>query len=253
MSPPAVPALQVGGVSKKFGALTVASDINLTLPIGARHALIGPNGAGKTTLINMITGALRPDQGSIVLFGDDITSRAPTYTVPRGLVRTFQITSVFAKLPVWENLALAVGSRTGADRSLLRHVSQQTAVIDEVADLIERVGLKADAMRAVQELPYGRQRLVELALALALRPRVLLLDEPAAGVPSHETGQLLEAIDSLPESMSILMIDHDMDLVFKFARRITVLVAGSVLTEGSCEEINSDHRVRDVYLGEGHR
>ncbi len=244
-------ALSVRGVSKRFGALTVATDIRLELPVGARHALIGPNGAGKTTLVNMITGVLRPDSGSIELFGEEITSRPSGYTVPRGLARTFQITNLFVRLSVWENLALAVASRTGADRDLLRRASRQQAVLDEVAALLQQVGLGSDAMRPVGELPYGRQRLVELAMALALRPRVLLLDEPAAGVPSLETGQLLEVIDALPPSMAILMIDHDMDLVFRFARRITVLVGGAVLTEDTPDAIRQDERVRDVYLGKG--
>jgi branched-chain amino acid transport system ATP-binding protein len=245
-------ALSVRNVSKRFGALVVAQDINLDLPVGARHALIGPNGAGKTTLVNMITGALRPDSGSIDLFGEDVTGRPPRFTAPRGLARTFQITNLFVRLSVWENLALAVATRTGADRALFVRASRQHEVIDEVAELLDRVGLASDAMRPVGELPYGRQRLVELAVALALKPRVLLLDEPAAGVPSLETGQLLEVIDTLPDSMAILMIDHDMDLVFRFARRITVLVGGSVLTEDAPEEIRRDPRVRDVYLGRAH-
>jgi len=242
-------ALSVRSVSRRFGALVVAQDINIDLPEGARHALIGPNGAGKTTLVNMITGALRPDSGSIELFGEDITGRRPRSTAPLGLARTFQITNLFVRLTVWENLALAVATRSGADRSLFVRASRQHVVLDEVAALLERVGLAADATRLVGELPYGRQRLVELAMALALKPRVLLLDEPAAGVPSLETGQLLDVIDALPESMAILMIDHDMDLVFRFARRITVLVGGGVLAEDTPDNIRSDPRVRDVYLG----
>jgi branched-chain amino acid transport system ATP-binding protein len=249
MSPP---ALAVRGVNKRFGALTVASAVDLCLPVGARHALIGPNGAGKTTLVNMITGALRPDSGSIVLFGEDVTAEPATRTVPRGLVRSFQITNLFGRLRVWENLALAVGSRSGADRSMFRPVWKQSAVLDEVAELVRLVRLDDAVGRPVQELPYGRQRLVELAMALALRPRVLLLDEPAAGVPSLETYQLLEVLEALPESMAILMIDHDMELVFRYARRITVLVSGAVLTEGTPQEIRQDDRVRDVYLGRGH-
>jgi branched-chain amino acid transport system ATP-binding protein len=245
-------ALEVRGVNKRFGALTVASEVNLVLPVGARHALIGPNGAGKTTLVNMITGVLRPDSGSVSLFGEEVTGQPATHTVPRGLVRSFQITNLFAQLRVWENLALAVASRTGADRSMFRPVWKQAAVLDEVDALARLVRLEADVGRTVQELPYGRQRLVELAMALALKPRVLLLDEPAAGVPSVETYQLLEVLEALPESMAILMIDHDMELVFRYARRITVLVAGAVLTEGTPQQIRHDERVRDVYLGRSH-
>ena len=246
------PALEVRGVDKRFGALAVASAVDLVLPVGARHALIGPNGAGKTTLVNMITGVIRPDGGRVALFGEDITARPPTWTVPRGLVRSFQITNLFGRLRVWENLALAVGSRTGADRSMFRPLHRQTEVLDEVEALARQVGLEDDVGRTVQELPYGRQRLVELAMALALKPRVLLLDEPAAGVPSVETGELLRVLQALPESMAILMIDHDMDLVFRYARRITVLVAGAVLVEGTPDEIRRDARVRDVYLGRSH-
>jgi branched-chain amino acid transport system ATP-binding protein len=229
-------ALAVRGIHKSFGALVVARDIALELPEGARHALIGPNGAGKTTLINMITGALRPDSGSIVLDGEDITGQPPTRTVPRGLVRTFQITNLFPRLRVWENLALAVASRTSADKNMFRSLPRQSAVLDEVAELAQRVNLEADVGRRVQELPYGRQRLVELAMALALHPRVLLL----------------EVLQSLPASMAILMIDHDMDLVFRYAQRITVLVGGAVLTEGTPDQIRADERVRDVYLGRRH-
>jgi ABC-type branched-subunit amino acid transport system ATPase component len=252
MSAESANALDVRGVSRRFGALVVANDINLSLPVGARHALIGPNGAGKTTLVNMITGALRPDSGGIELFGQNITGRLPRFTAPLGLARTFQITNLFVRLSVWENLALAVATRTGADRRLFMRASRQYDVLDEVAALLEQVGLAAEATRPVGELPYGRQRLVELAMALALKPRVLLLDEPAAGVPSIETGQLLEVINGLPQAMAILMIDHDMDLVFRFARRITVLVGGSVLTEDTPDNIRRDPRVRDVYLGRAH-
>lgn len=252
MSAEPTAALAVRGLNKSFGALVVARDIGMELPVGARHALIGPNGAGKTTLVNIITGALKPDSGSIALMSEDITALPPMRTVPRGLVRTFQITNLFPRLRVWENLALAVASRTGADRQLLRALPRQSAVLDEVAELALQVHLAHDIGRPVHELPYGRQRLVELAMGLALRPKVLLLDEPAAGVPSMETGQLLEVLQALPEEMAILMIDHDMDLVFRYARRITVLVGGAVLTEGTPDEIRADERVRDVYLGRRH-
>ncbi len=246
------PALEVRGVNKRFGALTVASDISVTLPVGARHALIGPNGAGKTTLVNMITGALRPDSGVVSLFGEEITAQSPARTVPLGLVRTFQITNLFSRLKVWENLALAVASRTGADRNMFRPLWKQSAVLDEAVALARRVRLADDLGRNVHELPYGRQRLVELAMALALKPRVLLLDEPAAGVPSVETHLLLEVLESLPADIAILMIDHDMDLVFRYAQRISVLVGGALLTEGTPADIRADERVRDVYLGRRH-
>jgi len=244
--------LEVNQISVNYGAAPALWDVSLTCGDKELVCVVGPNGAGKTTLINMITGALRPDSGSIVLDGEDITGQPPTRTVPRGLVRTFQITNLFPRLRVWENLALAVASRTSADKNMFRSLPRQSAVLDEVAELAQRVNLEADVGRRVQELPYGRQRLVELAMALALHPRVLLLDEPAAGVPSMETGQLLEVLQSLPASMAILMIDHDMDLVFRYAQRITVLVGGAVLTEGTPDQIRADERVRDVYLGRRH-
>ncbi|MFM9888149.1 MAG: ABC transporter ATP-binding protein [Burkholderiales bacterium] len=243
------PALAIEGVSKRFGALTVASNVTIRLPVGARHALIGPNGAGKTTLVNIITGNLAPDGGRVALMGRDITNLPPTTTVPLGLARTFQITNLLGKLSVWENVALAIAARTGADRDLSKPLWRQTAVLDEVHAHLATLDLQGDAERTVRELRYGRQRLVELALGLALHPKVLLLDEPAAGVPSAEAHVILRVLDALPKDMTILMIEHDMEMVFRYAERITVLVGGEVLTEGTPREIAADERVRNVYLG----
>jgi branched-chain amino acid transport system ATP-binding protein len=243
------PALEIRGLHKSFGALAVTRDVNLMLPRGARHALIGPNGAGKTTLVNLITGVLRPSAGSVLLDGEDITSLSQARRIRRGIARTFQINQLFRGLSVLENLYLAIGERTRACNRLWRPAGSERAVIDEALEHLESLRLDDDALKLVRELPYGRQRLVEIAIALAQRPRVLLLDEPAAGVPSSESHLILDVVAALDRDIAILIIEHDMDVVFRFANRITVLVAGSVLTEGDPQEIIADKRVRAVYLG----
>ncbi len=242
--------LETRGLCKNFGALTVADGIDFRLEPGARHALIGPNGAGKTTFVNLLTGALAPSSGRILLDGEDVTSLAQDKRVRRGLGRTFQINSLFRSLPVLDNVALAVAERLGVASRMLKPASRHGEVIAEAEALLSTLGLVAEARRPVRELAYGKQRLVEIAIALGLRPRVLLLDEPAAGVPSLESHRILEVLAALPPDIAILIIEHDMDLVFRFARRITVLSAGAVLTEGSPQEIAADERVRQVYLGE---
>jgi ABC-type branched-subunit amino acid transport system ATPase component len=246
------PALEVRGLQKQFGALTVASDISLTLPRGARHALIGPNGAGKTTFVNLITGVLRPSAGQILLGGDDITALSQAARTRRGIARTFQVNRLFRGLTVLENVYLAIAERGRICRRLWRPAGAERAVIDEAFDHLQSLALVGDAGRLVRELPYGRQRLVEIAIALAQKPKLLLLDEPAAGVPSSENHLILDVISRLDPEISVLIIEHDMDVVFRFANRITVLVAGAVLTEGSPQEIVADERVRAVYLGESH-
>jgi ABC-type branched-subunit amino acid transport system ATPase component len=233
-----------------FGALRVANAIDFRLEAGARHALIGPNGAGKTTFINLVTGALRPSAGRILLAGRDITELPQAQRVRRGLVRTFQITTLFRGLTVLENVALAVGERVGVAGDIVRPAGSRRAVIEEAFALLERLGVADDALRLVRELPYGRQRLVEIAVALGLNPKVLLLDEPAAGVPAGESGTIIDEIEQLPPEIALLIIEHDMDLVFRLARRITVLVQGAVLVEGPPDQIAADPRVRQVYLGE---
>ena len=243
-------ALETQALSMSFGALRVANAIDFRLEPGARHALIGPNGAGKTTFVNLVTGALQPSDGRILLGGEDITGLPQSQRVKRGLVRTFQITALFRGLSVLENVTLAVGERLGAARDMLRPSGARRAVIEEAFALLERLGIADEALRPVKELAYGRQRLVEIAVALGLKPNVLLLDEPAAGVPSAESGTIIEMIEQLPAEIALLIIEHDMDLVFRLARRITVLVQGAVLVEGPPDEIASDARVREVYLGE---
>ena len=244
--------LQTEKLCKSFGALTVADDIDFRLDPGARHALIGPNGAGKTTFVNMLMGALAPSSGRILLAGEDITNVRQAGRVKRGLGRTFQINTLFAHLPVLDNVALAVAERRNVAHRMWRPASRFTDVIAESKDLLSTLGLADDALTRAADLPYGKQRLVEIAIALGLRPKVLLLDEPAAGVPSMESQRILQALDQLPAEIAILIIEHDMDLVFRFAKRITVLVQGEVLVEGTPEEVRRDKRVHEVYLGEQH-
>ena len=244
------PVLETRGLCKSFGALTVADNIQFRLDAGARHALIGPNGAGKTTFVNMLTGRLVPSSGQVLLGGEDITRLGQAARVKRGIGRTFQINMLFRNMSVLDNVALGVAERHGMGGRLWRPARAYERVRNEAHDLLVMLGLEDDAGGRVGDLPYGKQRLVEIAIALGLQPRVLLLDEPAAGVPSLESGHILQALDRLPGNIAILIIEHDMDLVFRFAQRITVLVQGGVLVEGTPSEISGDPRVQEVYLGE---
>ena len=246
-------ALETIGLRKSFGALAATRDVSLRIEVGARHALIGPNGAGKTTLINLLTGVLRPDAGRILLGGNDVTGMAPNGRARRGMARTFQINQLFSDLTPLETVALAVSERSGLGRSWWRSLVSHTDVLDEAAALLARFGL-ADVMRVrAAILPYGKQRLLEIAVAIACRPHVLLLDEPAAGVPEEERHEILSIVEALPEDVAVLLIEHDMDVVFSFARRISVLVDGALFVEGAPEDVAGDQRVREVYLGEAHR
>ena len=245
-------ALETRSLCKSFGALTVAENINFRLVAGVRHALIGPNGAGKTTFVNMLTGRLAPSSGQILLGGEDITRLAQATRVKRGLGRTFQINTLFHNMSVLDNVALGAAERHGVAGRLWRPASAYRQVREEALELLAMLGLEDEVRRRVLELPYGKQRLVEIAIALGLKPKVLLLDEPAAGVPALEAERILQALDRLPRDIAILIIEHDMDLVFRFAQRITVLVRGEVLCEGTPAEIADDPRVHRAYLGERH-
>jgi ABC-type branched-subunit amino acid transport system ATPase component len=242
-------ALSTQRLDKSFGSLVVARNIEIKLPQGVRYALIGPNGAGKTTLINLMTGMLRPDGGRILLGGEDITALDPETRVRRGLVRTFQINSLFPHLNPLEAVTLVVCERERIARTWWRTTADYRNAIDEAYDILKSLMLASACYRETRELAYGQQRLLEIALALATKPKVLLLDEPAAGVPRDESAELFTAINSLSQDITVLFIEHDMELVFRLASRIIVMVGGAILLEGTPDEISADPRVREVYLG----
>ena len=244
------PVLETSGLTKHFGGIVATNNVTLSIEKGARHALIGPNGAGKTTLINLLTGVLRPTAGSMALEGRDITHLEAHKRVQLGIARTFQINQLFADLTPLETIGLAVSERMELGRQWWRIVGSKGVVIDESVDILQRFQL-ADVMNErTGHLPYGKQRLLEIALAIACRPRVLLLDEPAAGVPEAERRDILDAVAALPDDVTVLLIEHDMDIVFSFADRISVLVNGALFVEGPPEDVAADPRVKAVYLGE---
>jgi ABC-type branched-subunit amino acid transport system ATPase component len=243
--------LRTDALEKSFGSLRVARNISIVLPRGARYALIGPNGAGKTTLINLITGQLAPDSGRIELGGKDVTRTPAAARVRLGLARTFQINTLFPDLTPIEAVTLAVCERGRSAGQFWRELAAHTAAIDEAQEILKRLGLGDVTTQTTRTLPYGQQRLLEIALALATRPKVLLLDEPAAGVPKDETDVLFGVIGTLAEDISVLFIEHDMDIVFSFATRIIVMVQGGVLLEDTPDVVRDDPRVREVYLGTG--
>jgi len=243
-------ALQTRNLVKKFGGFIATNDVSLNVEAGARHALIGPNGAGKTTLINLLTGFLEPTSGDVILNGDTVTHLAQHQRVKRGLARTFQINRLFADLTVLESVTMAVNERIGIGARFWRPVGAYAEAVDEAAQLLSTLRLLDLAHEKTRNLAYGKQRLIEIALALAMKPRVLLLDEPAAGVPTSESRELFETIAALPRDVTILLIEHDMDLVFRFADCISVLVSGALLTGGTPDEIANNPKVKEVYLGE---
>jgi branched-chain amino acid transport system ATP-binding protein len=246
-------AIETVKLCKSFGALAVADSIDFAMDEGARHALIGPNGAGKTSFVNLVSGVLRPSSGRILLKGEDITNLGQATRVKRGLVRTFQISTLLRRLTVLENVVLAITERDGVAGDFIRPAGAHREAIAEAYGLIETLGLGDEALKPITDLAYGRQRMTEIAVALALKPKVLLLDEPAAGVPASDAGTIVKLIERLPADIAVLLIDHDMDLVFRIARRITVLVGGRVLVEGPPDAIARDPTVRQVYLGERRR
>jgi branched-chain amino acid transport system ATP-binding protein len=245
-----MPILETIGLEKRFGGIVAARDVTLAIEKGARHALIGPNGAGKTTVINLLTGVLKPTAGSIILDGNDITGLAPHQRVRRGMARTFQINQLFLELTPLESIGQAISERLGTGAQWWRVIGSKSAVIGEIVEILERFHLVDVMHERTAILPYGKQRLLEIALAFACRPQVLLLDEPAAGVPEAERYELLATIAALPEEVTVLLIEHDMDLVFSFADRISVLVNGGLLLDGAPEDVARDPRVKAVYLGE---
>ncbi|MBD8050543.1 ABC transporter ATP-binding protein [Limnohabitans radicicola] len=243
--------LQAHGLVKRFGGITATDHVNLSLQLGARHALIGPNGAGKTTLINLLTGVLPPTEGRIELLGQDISHLPSHQRVARGLVRTFQINQLFASMTPLQTLAMVVSQRRGLGARWWPKLGQDAAVVARCEELLALFRLTEVMHQNTAALPYGKRRLLEMAIALACEPKVLLLDEPVAGVPAGEREELLQTVAALPADVSVLLIEHDMDLVFEFADRITVLVNGAVLTEGTPDVIANDPQVKAVYLGHG--
>ena len=242
--------LETQGLLKKFGGITATDHVNLKLAQGARHALIGPNGAGKTTLINLITGVLPPTSGQVLLEGVDISNLEPHERVKNGLVRTFQINQLFDSMTPVETLAMVVSQQMKLGLRSWQSLGQSSAVVERCHELLEMFRLTQVQNQKTSQIPYGKRRLLEMAIALACEPRVLLLDEPVAGVPAGEREELLHTVAALPQKVSVLLIEHDMDLVFEFADRITVMVNGAVLMEGTAQEIAQDERVKAVYLGQ---
>ncbi|MET3927950.1 ABC transporter ATP-binding protein [Devosia sp. 2618] len=239
----------VRNLRKSFGGLAVADDVSLVLNKGDRTALIGPNGAGKTTLVNLVTGLDRPDAGSVFLDGHDITTASPSSRVKHGLVRSFQVTRLFSEMTPEEHVALGILQRMGKAGRMFADYRRMPEVVAETADILGLLNLTHLALVPVSAIAYGQQRLLEIALAMALRPKVLLLDEPAAGVPSSDIALIENALAQLPPDLAVLMIEHDMDFVFRFARRVIVLAAGTIIFDGTPSEVSKDARVREAYLG----
>ncbi|QJR11434.1 Lipopolysaccharide export system ATP-binding protein LptB [Usitatibacter rugosus] len=243
-------ALRATGITKAWGGFVANRDVNLELAVGERHALIGPNGAGKTTFINLLTGVLEPTAGEVFIGEENVTRLAQHERVRRGMTRTYQITSLFPGLTVLESVVLAILEREGHASRWWQPVSAHGAAAREARDLLDVLHLGAEANKTTRNLAYGKQRLVEIALALATKPRILLLDEPAAGIPSAQSAEVFEVIAALPRDVTILFIEHDMQIVFRFAERVSVLVSGALLTQGTPAEVANDARVKQVYLGE---
>ena len=252
--PPATVVLETRALTRRFGGITATDQVSLKIATGARHALIGPNGAGKTTLINLLTGVLSPSAGIILLDGADVTRLAAHRRVGRGLVRTFQINQLFGELTPVQSLALAASGPFGQSAGWWRALGtgRDRRVAESCDRLLGQFHLGDVMNQKVASLPYGKRRLLEIAMAIACQPRVLLLDEPLAGVPEGERQQILDTINALPADVTVLLIEHDMDLVFNFARSVSVLVNGAVFVEGDAQAVSNDPRVRAVYLGEGH-
>ncbi|TIX87867.1 ABC transporter ATP-binding protein [Rhizobium sp. P44RR-XXIV] len=240
---------EVKNLRKAFGGLTVTNDVSLSMAPGDRVALIGPNGAGKTSFVNLVTGNLRPDAGEVHIAGHNVNRVDAIGRVRRGLVRSFQVTRLFQDMTPAEHIGMAVLQRTGRSGRMFGNFLSMPDVMAEAEELLGTLGLAALAHRKVSEIAYGQQRLLEIAVAMALKPKVLLLDEPAAGVPQSDTGRIEQALADLPADLAVLMIEHDMDLVFRFAKRVVVLAAGTIIFDGSPQDVTQDARVREAYLG----
>ncbi|TXI86358.1 MAG: ABC transporter ATP-binding protein [Cupriavidus sp.] len=240
---------EVDNLKKAFGGLTVTNNVSLSMAPGDRVALIGPNGAGKTSFVNLVTGNLQADSGEVRIAGQNVNRLDAIGRVRRGLVRSFQVTRLFQDMTPAEHVGMAVLQRTGRSGRMFGNFLSMHDVMGETEALLGTLGLAALAHRKVSEIAYGQQRLLEIAVAMALKPKVLLLDEPAAGVPQSDTGRIEQALADLPADLAVLMIEHDMDLVFRFASRVVVLAAGTIIFDGSPKDVTQDARVREAYLG----
>ncbi len=240
---------EVSNLKKAFGGLTVTNNVSLSMAPGDRVALIGPNGAGKTSFVNLVTGNLQADSGEVRIAGQNVNKVDAIGRVRRGLVRSFQVTRLFQDMTPAEHVGMAVLQRTGRSGRMFGNFLAMRDVMAETEELLGTLGLAALAHRKVSEIAYGQQRLLEIAVAMALKPKVLLLDEPAAGVPQSDTGRIEQALADLPADLAVLMIEHDMDLVFRFAKRVVVLAAGTIIFDGSPKDVTQDARVREAYLG----
>jgi branched-chain amino acid transport system ATP-binding protein len=241
--------LRIRGLKMAFGGLVIFRDLDFALNRGERHAIIGPNGAGKSTFVNLVTGMLKPLAGEIRVDGRDLTHSSPQQRVKAGLVRTFQINTLFPKLTPLESVVLALAQRDGLAGLSWRPVHRCTAQIDEAGALLERFRLMAAARAPTHSLAYGQQRLLEVVMAVALRPRILLLDEPAAGLSTAQGVALFEQLSRVAKGTTVLFIEHDMHLVFRFADRVSVFAAGSVIAQGTPDEVRANFEVRKAYLG----
>jgi ABC-type branched-subunit amino acid transport system ATPase component len=251
MSAASTPALQASGLVRRFGALVATDQVSLALMPGEIHAVIGPNGAGKSTLIHLLSGTLPADAGALLLNGTDITRMPPHRRVAAGLSRSYQITNVFKRLSVLDNLLLAVQARDGGSFRFWRPRAAERHLYEAAQALARECGMDTAALaRVAGTLPHGEQRKLEFALALASRPTVLLLDEPMAGMGPDETARLADLIESMRGRAAMLLVEHDMDAVFRLADRISVLVYGRVIATGTPEQIRNDPAVRQAYLGD---
>jgi len=242
-------ALAVYDLTKHFGGVTALAGVSLEIDIGERRVLLGPNGAGKTTLFHAVSGNIMPSSGRISLFGEDITRLKPDRRARLGLARTFQITNLFPRLTVLDSVLLAVGGAKGRPLQLIRPMSSYRARYDEAYRLLDQWGLAGTGRRVVRNLSYGEQRQLELVLALAGEPRLLLLDEPTAGLSPAETSRVVAMVQQLPRDMTILIIEHDMDVAFELADRIAVMHQGRLIAEGDEAAIRANRQVSEIYLG----
>jgi len=243
------PALQVDGLKKTFGGLPATNNVSLQVAPGERRLIIGPNGAGKTTLFNLITGDLRADAGAIRLFGEDVSRLRADQRAHRGLARTYQIITLFPKDSLEHNIVLSLLGLSNARWDAFQPLAARTGLRDEARRVLEKVGLEQRASRPIREVPYGEKRRVEIAMALAQQPRLLLLDEPLAGLSREERAAVKELISRIPRDVTIVMIEHDMDTALDLAERVTVLHYGSIIVDGTRGEVVADPKTREVYLG----